>query len=312
VTVIRTLKYDINFLTKKYAFTDAFVETYGPDFIKNKSKEMGKGAGSAFALNFLVDRGSFWRHHLPTNPFRIAITEANAYFGAQSISKTVKPGYVTTFSIQPIEVVATSRLHDVSIKQRKCRFSYETKGVTNLFTEYSQSTCEFECLLKKARKACRCTPWNMPFLSTEDQVVCDVFGSYCFNTILGHEHLLKDCNCLANCNSIQFSINEKEIPIDAELYCRDVKSIGRKLIRDKKKNGYNTLLYKYYKLPQMIAMNDTKLPSVYGALEYDMCKQIMIEDIAIVSVQYETKKYVRTIMDKKMSFTDKLATFGNH
>jgi hypothetical protein len=273
---------------------------------------MGKGAGSAFALNFLVDRGSFWRHHLPTNPFRIAITEANAYFGAQSISKTVKPGYVTTFSIQPIEVVATSRLNDVSIKQRKCRFTYETQGVTDIFTEYSQIACEFECLLKKARKACRCTPWNMPFLSTEDQVVCDVFASYCFITILGNKHLLKDCDCLANCNSIQFSINFNEIPIDVELYCRDFMSIGRKLIKDKQMNGYNNLLYKYYKLPQMIAMNVTELPSEtdLGALEYDMCKQIMIEDIAIVSVQYETQKYVRTIMDKKMSFTDKLATFG--
>jgi hypothetical protein len=272
--------------------------------------EMGQGAGSAFALNFMVDRGSFWRHHLPTSLFRIAITEANAYFEAKSISKTVKPGYVTTFSIQPMEVVATSRLIDVSIEQRKCRFSHETQEVMDMFTEYSQSACEFECLLKKARKACRCTPWNMPFLSTEDQVVCDVFGSYCFNTILGHEHLLKDCNCLADCKSIQFSINEKEIPIDVEFYCRDTNAIGRKLIKDKQMNGYNNLLYKYYKLPQMIAMNVTELPSIYGALEYHMCKQIMMDDIAIVSVQYETKKYVRTIMDKKLSFADKLAIFG--
>jgi hypothetical protein len=237
--------------------SDAFVETYGPDFIKNKSKEMGQGAGSAFALNFMVDRGSFWRHHLPTKPLRIAITEANAYFEVQSISKTVKPGYVTKFSIQPMEVVATSRLIDVSIKQRKCRFSDETRGVTDMFTKYSQSACEFECLVMKARKACRCTPWNMPFLSTEDQVVCDVFGSYCFNTILGHEHLLKDCDCLTNCNSIQFSINEKETPIDVEFYCRGKKSIGRQLIKDKQMNGYNSLLYKYYKLPQMIVTNVT-------------------------------------------------------
>jgi hypothetical protein len=271
---------------------------------------MGQGAGSAFALNFMVDRGSFWRHHMPTKPFRIAITEANAYFEAQSISKTVKPGYVTTFSIRPMEVVATSRLKDVSIEQRKCRFSHETQGVTDMFTKYSQSACEFECLVKKARKTCRCTPWNMPFLSTEDQVVCDVFGSYCFNTILGNEHLLKDCDCLANCNSIQFSINENEIPFDVELYCRDKKSIGRQLIKDKKMNGYNTLLYKYYKLPQMIAMNVTELPLEIKLLEYQMCKQIMLNDIAIVSVQYETKKYVRTIMDKKVTFSDKLATFG--
>ena len=40
-----------------------------------------------------------------------------------------------------------------------------------------------------------------------------------------------------------------------------------------------------------------------------LCPKIM-RDIAIVEVKFTSSKYVRTIMDKKLSFTDKLAVFG--
>ena len=40
------------------------------------------------------------------------------------------------------------------------------------------------------------------------------------------------------------------------------------------------------------------------------CYNIMTEEIAIVKVRMEYSKYMKTIMDRRMSFSDKLATFG--
>jgi hypothetical protein len=39
-----------------------------------------------------------------------------------------------------------------------------------------------------------------------------------------------------------------------------------------------------------------------------LCEQIMREDIAVVSVKFENHKYVKTIMDKRISFADQLAS----
>ena len=44
--------------------------------------------------------------------------------------------------------------------------------------------------------------------------------------------------------------------------------------------------------------------------EMDICKEIMEKDIAVVSVNLESKKYVRSIMDKKITFVGQLAALG--
>ena len=43
---------------------------------------------------------------------------------------------------------------------------------------------------------------------------------------------------------------------------------------------------------------------------HEECHEIMKHDVAIVKVRMESGKYIRTIMDKRMTFADKLAAFG--
>jgi hypothetical protein len=260
-----------------------------------------------------VDTNKLWRKNDNVKSFRVSMTSSTDYFEANSVSKYLKLGHKAIFSAQPMEVVATEALQGTSIDERKCRLSHETSGATELFNVYSQPACMFECHLTIARDICRCTPWNMPFSSKQKTpVVCDIYGNYCFNQILRQEQPAGTCKCLPDCNGMQFSLSEKEVPIDIDEYCKDGHAVGRLLLKAKRKAGYNELLYRYYRVPEMLAMNETyEDPNMSLNAEkwYKLCKKMM-QDIAVVSVRFESKKYVRTIMDKRVTFTDKLAAFG--
>jgi hypothetical protein len=305
-------------MTKEYyqhfkeLFLEAFEEAYDPDLGDNASIIMGQGSGPDFALDFLLDTNKLWRKNDNVKSFRISMTSRSDYFEANSLSRYLKLGHKTIFTVQPMEVVATEALQGISVTQRKCRLPHETSGVTQLFGVYSQAACMFECSLKLASNTCRCTPWNMPFPASQtNPVVCDLYGNYCFYRILRQP--VENCNCLLDCNSIQFSLSEKEAPIDIDEYCKDSHAVGRLLVKAKREAGYNDLLYRYYRVPEMLAMNETYEDPDMSSLSakwYNLCKKMMQDDIAVVSVRFESKKYVRTIMDKRVTFTDKLAAFG--
>ena len=49
----------------------------------------------------------------------------------------------------------------MSPSSRKCSFPHETQGL-ELLSNYTKEGCVYECMIKKAREACRCTPWDFP------------------------------------------------------------------------------------------------------------------------------------------------------
>ena len=66
----------------------------------------------------MVDNSRYLRKKPKTNPFKILISSRNGYFDAFSAAREVKPGYETTYSIQPIEVAGTNGLRNVPMKSR--------------------------------------------------------------------------------------------------------------------------------------------------------------------------------------------------
>ena len=73
------------------------------------------------------------------------------------------------------------------------------------------------------------------------------------------------------------------------------------------------MVYEYYKLAQILSTNDTKYNKGNSVIltRVQECKEIMQNDIAIVKVRLESNKYMKTVKDKRFSFADKLAAFGN-
>ena len=99
------------------SFKEAFFEAYNYD-LDDLPIHPARGAGDTFALTFMVDNSRYLRKKLEIKPFKILISSKSAYFDAFSVAKDVKPGYETTFDVQPIEVVGTDGLLGIPEKSR--------------------------------------------------------------------------------------------------------------------------------------------------------------------------------------------------
>ena len=106
------------------SFKEAFFEAYNYDLVDldNLPIHPARGAGDTFALTFMVDNSRYLRKKLETKPFKILISSKSAYFDAFSVAKNVKPGFETIFDVQPIEVVGTDGLREISEKSRYAKF----------------------------------------------------------------------------------------------------------------------------------------------------------------------------------------------
>ena len=89
----------------------------------------------------------------------------------------------------------------MSEERRDCRFRKDNHDL-QLFSQYSQAACQFECQIKLATNKCGCVPWDYPQLATDDLLpVCEGWGRYCFeNVLMDTSKRLNDCgNCLPDC-----------------------------------------------------------------------------------------------------------------
>ena len=187
----------------------------------NSGVRNAKGAGERFGLKFMINNLRYQRNKIKTLPFLVGVSNKDNIFEMSSIAKEVKPGFVTTYSVEPVEAIATEELHEVEKEARKCYFHDETMDEFSKFVNYSQSTCEFECRLNFARKVCRCTPWHFPTpVNGSEPEICDLYGNTCFSKMMSIKMAeIKDCNCMADCETVRFSINEKEALIDYATIC---------------------------------------------------------------------------------------------
>ena len=100
----------------------------------------------------------------------------------QGTGVLVHPGYITTFLVTTSQVMSSEDIQRLEKGRRKCVFPFENDGM-DIFSEYTQSACVFECMLKMAVEKCGCVPWNYPrFYLTTD--VCDYLGVFCFEKVL--------------------------------------------------------------------------------------------------------------------------------
>ena len=61
--------------------------------------------------------------------------------------KELVPGFVNEFTIKATRTLASVTIRDVSPLCRNCRFDNEMPENMTLFTNYSMSACQFECML---------------------------------------------------------------------------------------------------------------------------------------------------------------------
>ena len=79
---------------------------------------------------------------------------------------------------------------------------------------------------------------------------------------------------------------------------------------------YDPLIYEYFKLLNLESNNITEILKVQGSIflgrRMEICHEIMKRDVAIIKVRLESNKYSKYNMDIRLTFADKLASFGKH
>ena len=293
-------------------FTESFSKAFVEDLKMNESLKYGEEAGQSLNF-FLVTSSKIPRQdHLMVkfgseepSKFYLTISTHNEYFGTKISSIAIKAGYKTSIYVEPMEIVGSEDLRSVPINKRKCRF-YDEIGDVQLFKNYSQSACKFEKSMKKIYDVCKCTPWFVPITSGSDYTICDVYGMACVDAM--RVKFSQNEECVPICNQVQFTIQQVMEKIDVDSTCN--KGSFWKIIPQNIHNIRDLpLVFMLQKINEWKTKqtNDT-FDKIRAQLEF--CKYMIDFNMAEVQVKFGTKKYIKTVMGLRVSFTDKLGVFG--
>ncbi|RZC35102.1 degenerin del-1 [Asbolus verrucosus] len=109
------------------------------------------------------------------------------------------------------EIENQPEVRDVSVRQRKCRFSDETD--LDVYPHYSYSACCVQCRKDAQIRTCDCAHHLMPNLLSQKQ--CNITGLYCLSKHYNELSVLKPywanrtglvCDCLPSCTEIELSV----------------------------------------------------------------------------------------------------------
>ncbi len=171
--------------------SETFINEYGPEIKSSENFTImnGVGAGPLLGLKLILyntpffkpsrlrpkKHGEIRRKKVSFTSFSIGISSANELLQMRATGKTPRTGFKTTYEVYPSELISTESLKGIPIEKRNCLFENEGEGYIEMFKNYSQAGCQFECMAKLATSICRCTPWNTPFIgNATDHIVCDV------------------------------------------------------------------------------------------------------------------------------------------
>ena len=282
------------------SFYKAYEEDFSPyDFIKF-GEDFGQSLNFYLASNPVLPAPNLIKRAKPTN-FHVSIESVKEFFGMKSHSFTVKAGYKTTLNIEPMEIVASNDLKGISVSKRQCRFDDETEDLTML-NNYTQSGCVFEHQMKEVFAKCQCVPWFIPTLET-NYSICDVYGNKCYESVLKHSRELK--NCPPSCNLVQFSKSLILEKIDHEAVCEESTSWSD-ISNYRFGNKGLKLLFKYLTVKEWTANPNPNETYDEDQARIRFCQYMAKNHIAEVQVKFANKKYIRTKMGVKVSFTDRL------
>ena len=318
-------------------FTKAFEKVYQKDLNETaRPMEMGTLTDPSLGLTFILDRQTHMRSDslhdkaMKFGTFKIGIQDHLNAMGLGANSLNVKIGHMTEILVTPSVLSSESNLRSLGYKARQCRFSDEPTPNMTIFKYYTQSVCEYECLLKRAREKCHCTPYSYPFQPDEDIKICDTFAFHCFEIMLRDTSDIDSCNCLPDCESTKFSFRVQSEPLDTTDFCTYSSDMwfytNDRLhqIQDQLTLFINKYLFnlesvddgayfiRYWTFYTYSYMCNSKILIFFTNLIFSsaLCKEKFETDIAVVKVRMATARYEETRQFLKMKLADKIASIG--
>ncbi len=214
-------------LFKPSLFTSTFKSVFRDDFIENMTIFKAQPYDEDLGLTFLLDKQmglrNIWNKtdFLDEGGFKIIFGEPTSMVSTRSHQRSVQIGHHTTFLLTPLVLTADEDLKKLSPEKRNCLFPDEGSRNLTLLQYYSQAGCFFECMIKHAREFCHCSPWDFPFTDNEPTKICNSYGYFCYNEIMRNtSHMSKYCNCLPDCNVVEYQVSESVAAVDLKKHCR--------------------------------------------------------------------------------------------
>ena len=307
----------------KESFADAFKED-----LKQDERKILNAVEAGEALDFYLlgrNHRQYMEKYLRTGEehgdnrqsitnFFVALSNQFAYFGMKDIKETIKAGYHVIWKVQAMENVPSVDLHDIPIHKRNCRMPDENEGM-EIFQIYSQSACEFEFKITRARKVCNCAPWYIPVNSISRSAICDIGGNFCFEKMMKIYALNSTSHCLPNCHELTFTTDQYMEKIDVNRVCSNTFSIESFIAQEL--SGYGNgedLIFTATKLQEILSSGKlfaaaNKSINLYG-MKFEHCQKLVTEDLARITVRFQRKKYVRSSTNKRVTFSERLGAFG--
>ena len=170
--------------------------------------------------------------------------------------------------------------------------------------QYSRKGCEIECAARKAISICKCLPWYYPN-DYDKWPMCDMFGAYCFELIMGDDAYYKKCSgqCIADCKETEFILFSSRTPLDLNTVC-GFGNFHQKHFQDNFKKHFAFLNYR-------TLIENGSIPDLATSLANDsLCKSYVQNYVAFVSVQGGMTRIILTHRERRIFFYDQLGIIG--
>ena len=240
-------------------------------------------------------------------PFRVNVHDPLSVADLIDTGVDVKAGYISTFLINPSQTITSNNTKHLSQEKRQCQFKNENRNL-ELFKDFSEANCIFECQLKTVFGKCGCTPWDYPVLN-DSMPTCDSFGRLCFKKFMVHPNTTKTCNyCAHDCTTTRYSFSVYSTRIDADVLCSNDQF--RKALQ------YGTHLsknqpYGYFAMPPMFIRRYEQIVQEKDIGHMNMCLE-RVKNLAIVNFQIESPFFTRIKRTQRVSFADTLSNIGRY
>ena len=133
-------------------------------------------------------------------------------------------------------------------------------------------------------------------------MVCDIYGNKCFEDSMDNVDIEKSCDCPIECSSISYSFRAVSIPFNfAEMCPPQSEAYGDFLMKPFYEN----------KFPPQIVRKLWKIKHNYSDDGREFCKAYL-RHRAEVTFKLATDYMSVTVMSKRLSFFDKLSSFGKY
>ena len=319
-------------MLKSSYFLDSFEETFKDDILHDETiQHNGTGSGTEHALNFILVGSSMQRSNVysPTE-FTIGLTSSNEYFDMKAVKQTIESGFHTIYKVQVMKIAPSPDLASIETKRRGCRLENEIQNLT-LFKKYSQSACKLEMQMRSAKNYCNCVPWYLPNEEMERYIICDKMGNHCFKKKMNEVKVSKE-TCPPSCQQIRFITSEIHKKIDPIKECEkddgaesiianylhmnlnSAAGYDRRLPRNIPMSDYiaKPLMLQFYEKMQEYKNVSLEVKGRNDILDSvkETCKAILSQDIARVSIMFESNYYVLTNTNVRVTFFDQISALG--